>query len=222
MTTYDVTLHLNEVPLEDAEAAIKSVNRITHKDRGEFHLEQFEQRGGITNLIVRPALLVADSCDDIDHWLENVNRAVLRVCHRQLDGYWFQSGDDAPDRMSRFNGMSVESLESSWVFELPMEVGRALRDFAFTFEHDKNFSLSYLAGALAAYRDRLMKHVKSHREIGCKYKRKRLYEVVFLDDAGRDMSPFDLKLIATKAAHGGFETVLDEPRRVQFIVEREA
>lgn len=219
LNNIEVTLQLTHVPFEEAKQAVEKVRKLARTERGPLHLETFADSEKDTNILVAPTSFEASTVMDVDGWFKRVNQAVYTVCGRSLEGYWFSSGDE-PDCINRFRGTEMDSLESSWVFELPMDLGRALRNFAFTFSHDRSFQINYIRGAIAAYAAKLREHVRDWQEIENTPRYIRKFKLWFKDDIGKKMSPFDLKLLTTGRGDGGFDVIEEGPDWVKFEVDQ--
>lgn len=222
MTNVDIFLGVKHVTLQQAEKIAEAVRAIPEDKRGPFDVmikEIDETKESFTELIVTPMIYEAGDNENVAEPLTAINDAVMLVNHgQQLDGYWHEYGGDAPDCLARFNGAGVvEYMESGWVFELPMDVAQALRDFAFNYKHDKDFILSYLNKAQDAYREKLMKRVKRFEQRRGVTKWKPEF-IVELKDPNDEMSLFDLNVVVLRPAHSSIHMLRKENGTYEFYI----
>ena len=222
MTNVDIFLGVKHVTLQQAEKIAEAVRAIPEDKRGLFDVmikEIDETKEPFTELIVTPMIYEAGDNENVAEPLTAINDAVMLVNHgRQLDGYWHEYGGYAPDCLARFNGAGVvEYMESDWVFDLPMDVAQALRDFAFDYKHDKDFILSYLNKAQGAYRDKLMKRVKRFEQRRGVTKWKPEF-IVELKDPNDEMSLFDLNVVVLRPAHSSIHMLRKENGTYEFYI----
>ena len=222
MTNVDIFLGVKHVTLQRAEKIAEAVRAIPEDKRGPFDVmikEIDETKESFTELVITPMIYEAGDNENVAEPLTAINDAVMLANHgRQLDGYWHEYGGDAPDCLARFNGAGVvEYMESDWVFDLPMDVAQALRDFAFDYKHDKDFILSYLNKAQGAYRDKLMKRVKRFEQRRGVTKWKPEF-IVELKDPNDEMSLFDLNVVVLRPVHSSIHMLRKEDGVYEFFI----
>lgn len=222
MTYVDTFLGVKHVTVDTANKIADAIHKIPKRSRFPFDVEIREideTKESFTELIITPMVYEADDNENVAEPLTAINDAVMLVNHGQpLDGYWHEYGGDAPDCLARFNGAGVvEYMESSWVFELPMDVARAIRDFAFDYKDDKDFLLSYLNKAQGAYREKLMKRVKRFEQRRGVTKWKPEF-IVELKDPNDEMSLFDLNVVVLRPAHSSIHMLRKENGVYEFYI----
>ena len=222
MTYVDMFLGVKHVTVDMANKIADAIHKIPKYDRFPFDVEIREideAKESFTELIITPMIYEAGDNENVAEPLTAINDAVMLVNHgQQLDGYWHEYGGDAPDCLARFNGAGVvEYMESDWVFELPMDVAQALRDFAFDYKHDKDFILSYLNKARGAYRERLMKRVKRFEQRRGVTKWKPEF-IVELKEPNDEMSLFDLNVVVLRPAHSSIHMLRKENGTYEFYI----
>lgn len=222
MTYVDIFLGVKHVTVARANEIAAAVRAIPEHVRFPFDVEIREideTKEVFTELIVTPMVYEESNTENVAEPLTAINDAVMLANNgRQLDGYWHEYGGDAPDCLARFNGAGVvEYMESDWVFDLPMDVAQALRDFAFDYKHDKDFILSYLNKAQGAYRDKLMKRVKRFEQRRGVTKWKPEF-IVELKDPNDEMSLFDLNVVVLRPAHSSIHMLRKENGVYEFYI----
>ena len=222
MTYVDIFLGVKHVTVTRANEIADAIHKIPDHVRFPFDVEIREideTKDSFTELIVTPMFYETRDTEHVAESLTAINDAVMLVNHgQQLDGYWHEYGGDAPDCFARFNGAGVvEYMESSWVFELPMDVALALRDFAFDYKRDKDFILSYLNKAQGAYREKLMKRVKRFEQRRGVTKWKPEF-IVELKDPNDEMSLFDLNVVVMRPPHSSIHILRKENGTYEFYI----
>ena len=222
MTYVDIFLGVKHVTVTRANEIADAIHKIPDHVRFPFDVEIREideTKDSFTELIVTPMFYETRDTEHVVESLTAINDAVMLVNHgQQLDGYWHEYGGDAPDCLARFNGAGVvEYMESDWVFDLPMDVAQALRDFAFDYKHDKDFILSYLDKAQGAYRDKLMKRVKRFEQRRGVTKWKPEF-IVELKDPNDEMSLFDLNVVVMCPPHSSIHMLRKENGTYEFYI----
>ena len=223
MTNVDIFLGVKHVTLQQAEKIAEAVRAIPEDKRFPFDVEIREideTKESFTELIVTPMIYEAGDNENVAEPLTAINDAVMLVNHgQQLDGYWHEYGGDAPDCLARFNGAGVvEYMESSWVFELPMDIASALRDFAFRYnEEDPDLLLSYLRSAGSAYREKIMKKVKRFEQRRGVTKWQPEF-VVEMNDPNDTLSPFALKLVVGRWSTSSLRMLSEGNGKYEFVI----
>ena len=223
MTYVDIFLGVKHVTVDRANEIAAAVRAIPEHVRFPFDVEIREideTKESFTELIVTPMIYEAGYTENVAEPLTAINDAVMLVNHgQQLEGYWREYSGDKPDCLAQFNGAGVvEYMESSWVFELPMDVAQALRDFAFRYnEEDPDFLLSYLQSAGSAYREKIMKKVKRFEQRRGVTKWQPEF-VVEMNDPRDTLSPFALKLVVGRWSTSSLRMLREGNGTYEFVI----